>query len=164
MRFSKRMTISACAALMVTFIVSACIPMGGTDFPKPDNGFTPKLTYAVSEGQAYQSVVAALNANAIPIASGSPATGQITTDYIAGKSQLVGLGLVSADHTRYKYTVFIASHGKKLTSITVSCFLEISQSATSGSTPFHDVSGENQEQVALLKNWLYQKIEQQLAP
>lgn len=150
------------AAIVIGAAVSACVPMGGTDFPQASAGFTPRTTYPVSAARAYEAALAALNANAIPVVSASPATGQITTDYLAGKGQLVGLGLLSADHTRYKYAIFITPQGKGHAGITVSCSLEISQYTGETATPFHDVSGDNPDRVAALKNWLYEKIEQQL--
>ena len=151
------------AAILAGFMLSGCIPMGGTDFPKPSDGFTPKGSYAVSQGRAFQAVIAALNANSIPIASANQATGQTTSEYIAGKGQLVGLGLVSADHTRYRYTVFIISQGKGQTTINVSCALEISQNTGETNVPFHDVTTENTAQVKALRDWLYEQIEKQLA-
>jgi hypothetical protein len=150
-------------ALFAVLALSACVQqMGGQSFPQPTAGFTPKTTYNISADRAQAAVIAALNANSIPVVNVSKETGQITTDYVAGPSQLVGLGLVSADSTRYKYTIFVAPLGRKKVSISISCAMEISQSSSAGSSPFHDVSSQNTATTASLRNWLYEQIERNL--
>lgn len=148
--------------LALAFVLAGCIQVGGKDFPQATAGFTPKAVYAQPADKASAATIAALNANNIPIASTSKDTGQITTDYVEGPAQLIGLGIISGDHTRYRFTIFIAGQNHGRTAINISPSLEVSQTAQNGTTPFHDVSSGNAETIAKLRTWLYEQIEHSL--
>ena len=150
-------------AAALVFMLAGCVQVGGKDFPQATAGFTPKTVYTASVDRAWAATITTLNANSIGVVSTSKETGQITTDYVTGPDELIGLGIISGNHTRYRYTIFISPRGNGHTAINISPVLEVSQTAQNGTTPFHDVSANNAETVAKLRMWLYEQIEHSLS-
>ena len=154
--------ISRILILTTILLVFGCATqVGKATYPKATEGFVPKKIYAASFDPAWNSIGQALEENRIVIASSDKASGRVTTDYIAGPSELYAVGLGGGTVYRYKYNISARAEGEK-TKITIFCTLEYSYSNSDVAKPFVDYGKENPQLVTSLENWLYEQIEKKL--
>jgi hypothetical protein len=147
-----------CSLIALSGILLGCsTPVGSTRFPSAGANFTPSPTFDLSPDVLWDSTLATLDAERIPIASLDKASGRIITDYVPGTAHMYAGGLGGSQNSRYKYNLTISSNspGSRLS---IMCRVE---SAYSGShtVPFRDVSGEVPDLVKGLETWLYEKFQ-----
>lgn len=162
-------------AVLVLFFCSHGVSAqeNGIPFPKPTEGFKPKVTYEMDLARAWKVVTTAINDNQIQIDSASKDTNQITTGYRMGPSEgggFFGGPLV----TQYRYLVSLIPISSSQTQIKVSAALQARRLAAtmgkimSGNNALSDVNwidatADNPDEVTSLQNWLYEQIEQKKA-
>lgn len=134
--------------------------IGGQAFPEPSPGFEPKATLPYSTAKVYQAALNTLEDENIIIASESKQNGRITTDYIAGPTQMTALGLLGTISTRYKYQINVKQR-EKGTKLTVTAYLESSGNQVQS---WRDVSADNPQAISVLQKALTEKIEKNLTP
>ena len=143
-------------------LAQACIAeTTGIPFPKPSEGFQPKVTYNFDKEKSWSIVLAALDNNSIPIASASKDVNLISTDSMVGpgeKAYWTGLQM-----TQYKYKISVVPISPSQTKINVNPTIEVLRRSTrSTDNVWHNVTAENPQEVTALRNWLYEQIERSI--
>jgi hypothetical protein len=172
LRMNKRIGLLF-APLSLLLLVGCAGPQltKGPALPEPSQTFTPRLIYKLSRDKAFDVVIKTLNANQIAIVRASKELGQITTDYIQGPSGSREMILeTTTQQVRYKFNIFLTEIDKNSTKINVNPLLESSEvvdtwdvdSQTHTQYRYSDVTAKNPQVVNRLRNWLYEKIEQNM--
>jgi len=153
-----------CAGLLAaSLLLAGCsTPVGKTRYPEASASYAPKTSHAVSADRLWETVLNTLERNRIAIASSDRGSGTLQTDYLEGQSSLIGLGLIAAQSTRYKYNVTVRPQTDGTTRLVVLCKVESTMKGGSGASQWTDVSGQNTELVRNLETWLYEQIEKEL--
>jgi hypothetical protein len=159
---TKCVRIAALTMLAASLVTGCATKVGTTSFPESAATFTPKQTYAVSKDKLWDVTLAILDKNRIATVNIDKASGVIQTDYIEGQSALIGFGLIAAQNTRYKYNLTLRPQSEGAVKLNIICKLESTMKGTSGSSQWHDVTGQNGERVKKLEAWLYEQIEHDL--
>lgn len=156
-------------ALLICFVcaffVSACgtAPkvIGGNPLPSPSAGFTPAASLSYSKDKVYEATMAVLADKGIAVVNENKEGGRVSTDYVAGTTQQMGVVVLgtATTSTRYKYLVNISPDGKKKSRLAVKAFLEASSSNVQS---WRDISSENQKIVSDIQNSLIESIESKL--
>lgn len=152
----------AAVFLTAVLLVSGCAAMtqqiGGKALPEPSAGFKPMEILPYSTSAVFRAAVEALEDSGATILQQSKENGRITTDYVAGPTQIAALGLLGGNSVRYKYLVSVKDRAGK-TKLTVTVFLESSGNQVQS---WRDVSADNPEAVASIQNALIEDIEKRL--
>ncbi len=143
-------------ALFIIVCLSGCFAVGSARLPKASDGYQPAGSYAFSVDQLWPTLQDVLAGERITVAASNKADGTLTTDYVQGQTQVVALGLLGAQTTRYRYNVRLSRVDSARTKITIIATLESSGSSAS---QWHDVSKDNPEIVASIERALYEKLE-----
>jgi hypothetical protein len=147
--------------LAVAALCGGCAtPIGNTRMPEPTSAVEPKKEYKASADAVWKAIHDAFDNNRIFVATENKSEGRISTEYIAGQSQMNALGLLGTISTRYKYQIRMTQAGNGMTQIAVTCVLESSGNAMQA---WRDISKDNMQIVANLEKWLYQEIEKEAA-
>jgi hypothetical protein len=144
----------------IVLIFFGCASQVGTvKFPEPSQGFVPRRIYTASIEKAWQAVNHALDTNRIPIISADKASGRIQTDYIQGASTAYAGGLGGIGNSRYRYNIRLITEEPDKVRISVLAKLEQTLAGGAASTPYRDLTAQNQPLVKVLEDWLYEQIE-----
>jgi hypothetical protein len=151
-----------CISIFLAALVGGCIATDSKTLPQPSPGFTPKKTYAVSQDKLWTDILDALDKNRVTVVSSDKGSGVIQTDYVGGPSRLIGLGLVAAQSTRYKFNITVRSQSEGSTRVNIVSRVESTMSGRSGSSQWNDVTVQNVKIADELEGWLYEQIEKGL--
>ena len=156
----ERITKFTALTLLSTMMFAGCAtPVGKVTFPESSATFAPKQTYTVTHEKLWDAILAALDKNRIATMSADKASGIIQTDAIEGPSALIGLGIVAAQSTRYKYNINLRNQSDTTVKLNILCKIESTMKGSSGSSQWTDVTSQNTEQAKKLEVWLYEQIE-----
>lgn len=156
-------------ALLLTGLLSGCESMkgaassmtqqtGGNELPEASAGYQPAAQLPFPKERVFQAALDTLDDLRITVLTESKDAGRITTDYVAGPTQVVAFGLLGGNSVRYKYTISVKQDGKA-SKLTVTAFLESSGNKVQS---WRDVSADNQQIVTNLQNFLTEKISKKL--
>lgn len=144
-------------SLLTTITMVGCMQIGGQAIPEPRAGFQATNTLPYTKAKVYQASLDALNESGVIILNEKKDV-SISTDYVAGPTQLVALGILGTNSTRYKYLITLSGTDKKVV-LNVKAFLESSADTLQS---WRDVSGENAGAVKSIQDALIEKIESKL--
>ena len=148
-----RTTLMLFFCLCLSLILFGCGTVGSVTFPEPSPGFQPKKEHSLSFDDLWRKVRSVLETERINVASSDKEEGRITTDYIQGATQM--MGIFGSITTRYKYSLSFDKSQQATSGLRIICTLE----SSSSKVPWHDVSKDNTERVTKLENWLHERIE-----
>jgi hypothetical protein len=147
---------------LVTILAGCATQVGKVSFPQPSASFTPKQTYTMPYDKLWDATINTLDKNRISTVSTDKAGGAIQTDYIEGQSSLIGLGVVAAQNTRYKYNLALRKQADDSVKLNILCKIDSTMTGSAGSSQWHDVTGQNAALAKKLETWLYEEIEKGL--
>ncbi|MDP2152202.1 MAG: hypothetical protein Q8J66_00885 [Methylotenera sp.] len=151
--------------LMVLFTQSASAGFAekitsksGAELPSPSLNYVAKTSYKESQKKVIAAILDAMSKNNIDVLTIDRESGRVASDYVAGPTYSAAFGLLGSNSTRYKFNVVVSRDGNK-SAVNVSVKLESSGDEVES---WRDVSADNKETVAKLRDWMYEIIEKQL--
>jgi len=157
--WEESMKKSISAALFSVALAAGCAQtIGGKAIPNPSAGFQPADPLPYPVAKVYKAAIDTLDDSRIPVANQSKEDGRISTDYIAGPTQIMALGILGSTSTRYKYLISMKDRGHN-TKLTVTAYLESSGNKIQS---WRDVSADNPQVISSLQNALTEDIEKHL--
>ena len=153
--------VSACAideGSKARGVVESMTSQRGKSLPAPSPNFKPADVLPFTSTQVYKAAVGVLDDARVSILNESKEDGRIATDYVAGPSFSMAIGLLGSNSTRYKYLISIKNSGRG-TTLKVTAYLESSGNEVQS---WRDVSADNQTQVRNIQNAMIENIENRL--
>ena len=161
---------SMVVVMISLFVVYGCITTtsGPATTLKTTQGFIPKKTYNLGYDQMWDKVMSILRGQRIMLSQSSKESGIIQTDYIHGWE--TDIAAISRTTYRYKYQIAFEKINTSQTRVDITCKLEAKEFLKGGSAreaveqlrPYEDVTYKQQQNAAILENWLYEQIERYL--
>lgn len=146
-------------ALFAILLTTGCVQtIGGKALPGPSAGFQPADPLSYPVAKVYKAAIETLDDSRISVLSQSKEDGRISTDYVVGPTQIMALGILGGNSTRYKYLISVQERGRN-TKLTVTAYLESSGNQIQS---WRDVSADNPQIVSNLQNALTEDIQKHL--
>jgi hypothetical protein len=150
------------AFLVFTVFVGGCAMQSGPQFPQSSPGYTPRRVYDASFEKVWKTVNDTLDANRIAVVLSDQGAGRIQTDYITGTTTAYVAFLGGVGSSRYSYNIKISRQEDGKTKLLIIGKLEQTLHGSHSTTPYRDITAQNQTIATHLENWLYEQIEKGL--
>lgn len=152
----KKVSILITVVFFSFLLLQACSGVA-TKYPRPTEGFEPKVTYDIPLDELWGKIVNLLTVERIGIAKNDKSSNYIESEPVFAGTETIGIDAYKT--ISYKYTYMFEKVGDNKTKLNVICKLESKAEMPGKKIDSHDISSENIELVTRIEKAMYEKVE-----